>query len=154
MDFITRKPPDTSVASGAELQRYLAELTEDFNRALEQVKSILGERDGWSWRRYPDGIAECWRSERCFDVSCTQPLGSLYESGVYGGIAYPFEFSDKPLQLISITETDDAPYLIEQPHGRYSATARYTGRWRFLSPASCEGGYAVVSIYARGRVKR
>lgn len=154
MEFITRKPPVTSAAADAELHRYLMGLTDDVNRALERVCGVSGERDGWSWRRLPDGVAECWRCVRCTDISFAEARGALYESGGYGGIAYPFEFDRPPLLLISVSGTEGAPCFIEQMGGKYGATEKNTGRWRFASPLSCDGSSAVVSIYARGRVKR
>ena len=153
MEFITRKPPAAIASEDAELYRYLVGLTEEVNRALECASEVSGESNGWSWQRRPDGTAQCLLRVRCTDVCCTRQTGALYLSDGYGGIAYPFEFEKPPVLLISLSETDGGHCFIEQS-GKSVGTAKNTPKWHFASPVSFESGACVVSIYARGRVKR
>lgn len=153
MEFITGKVPDSDSQSGA-VCAYLRGLREEINHALESIAVRVGETRGWRWRRYPDGTAECWRQVVCENVDCTSPWGSLFESSEsYGGIEYPFEFSERPCQILSISASGGYAYMLEYPYGSYSNTEKSTGRWMFVRPSAASGDTAVVDIYVRGRVR-
>ena len=153
MEFITGKVPDSDSQIGA-VCAYLRGLRDQINHALESACSVSGQTRGWSWRRYPDGTAECTRQVVCEDVNCSVGWGALYESEQgYGGIEYPFEFVGRPVQTLSVSETDSHAYMLEYPSGNYSNTSSNTGRWWFVRPSVSVGGRAVVDICVKGRIR-
>ena len=155
MEFITGRIPSATDAQSGALCAYLRGLRAEINHALESVAVRSGECDGWRWRAYSDGTAECWRQVVCENVTCSVPWGTLFESvDGYGGIEYPFEFADRPHQMLSVSQTIDSAYMLEYPFGTYSNTKTDTGRWWFVRPSMSEGGRATVDVYVRGRVRR
>ena len=153
MEFITGKVPSDD-AQSEEVCAYLRGLREEINHALENIAVSSGKRDGWTWRRCADGTVECWRSVVCTDVSCSVGWGALFESEQgYGGIEYPFEFVGRPVQTLSVSETDSHAYMLEYPSGNYSNTSSNTGRWWFVRPSVSVGGRAVVDICVKGRIR-
>ena len=106
----------------------------------------------WSYRKWSDGMAECWCTCKCIDVHCNNAWGVLYETEGYGGIDYPFAFTERPLQLLSISKSE-AGLMIEYPLSSYAATSTNTGLWWFVRPNQADISDAYMDIYVRGKWK-
>lgn len=67
-----------------------------------EVRGIYssGETDGWTWRKYSDGIAECWRRVSQV-VDITNSKGYMYY-GACQDISFPFTFKDVPVCHTSV----------------------------------------------------
>ncbi len=170
MEFITSKVP--TVASGGDLGRiasYLRAHKQELNHALESLMSLLsarikgsggtlaqrqGEADGWLWRTFGDGTAECTRRFVCEGVKCTTAWGGMYISPDFGGFDFPFEFSETPSLQMSITGTGERGYLLGYPSGTGSATSKNTGKWWFARGSSSGAEDAVtLDVRAFGRLR-
>ena len=60
-----------------------------------------GETDGWTWRKYSDGIAECWRRvSQVVDIT-NGPKNYMYY-GVCQDVSFPFTFKAVPVCHTSV----------------------------------------------------
>ena len=60
-----------------------------------------GETDGWTWRKYSDGIAECWRRvSQVVDIT-SGPKNYMYY-GVCQDVSFPFTFKAVPVCHTSV----------------------------------------------------
>lgn len=60
-----------------------------------------GVTDGWTWRKYSDGIAECWRRvSQVVDIT-NGPKGYMYY-GACQDISFPFAFKEIPVCHASV----------------------------------------------------
>jgi hypothetical protein len=67
-----------------------------------------GETDGWYWRKFNDGVAECWlREEQTVDIS--NALSTMYV-GSCDAVAFPFTFDEVP--AVSVTVESETPLLL------------------------------------------
>lgn len=67
-----------------------------------EVKGLYdsGVTDGWTWRKYSDGIAECWRRVSQV-VDITNSKGYMYY-GACQDISFPFTFKEVPVCSTSV----------------------------------------------------
>lgn len=108
----------------------------------------------WTYRKWSDGMAECWGMCECTNVLCSNVWGSMYESDVYGCISYPFTFIERPMQQLSISTAWEMGLMLEYPQNALSANTQNTGGWWFVRPAvQSAAGTACVDIYVRGKWK-
>lgn len=73
---------------------------------LEDLSDSLGELDTiesqgttgvWTWRKWSNGVAECWCSKTISKVACTTAVGSWYRTAELKHNAYPFTFAAAPV---------------------------------------------------------
>lgn len=121
-----------------------------------------GENSDWSWRKWTNGIFECWRMKTvvCSSWTQEQDLTSFYKpSGAdayIGNITYPIVFIERPFEFVSIQGEQDnrctfvvaANYLLNST----SACGAYIP-YRLGNAASATNLKYIYSIYARGKWK-
>ena len=150
MEFITGRVPGAS-ATNEVVCSYLRGLREEINHALESIAVSSGERDGWTWRKNADGTVECWRRLVCPDVCCCYGGYLFFESDkAYGeDITYPFKFTERPYQQLSISSTDGVAYRMQ--FARFMDTN--IGKIWFVRQTQQTDRHCVeVDIYIRGGV--
>lgn len=175
MEYITSKVPAASEKSEAgKITSYLRAHKQELNHALESIFVSLssrikkierlldggaaamsfesGETDGWLWRRYSDGTAECTRRFVCEGVECTGSWGGMSISEDFGGAEFPFAFAEVPMLQYSISGTGSKGYLLGYPSGEGSATAENTGLWWFVRGSASKNDTVHVDVRAYGRV--
>lgn len=57
-----------------------------------------GTTNGWLWRKWAGGIAECWRV-LTLTGAFTNAWGSLYETYPFDAVNYPFAFAEPPYEF-------------------------------------------------------
>ena len=69
----------------------------------QPLKSFIvesGTRNGWTYRKWSNGIAECWYNKTISGFACNTALtttpGSWYRTGEITANAYPLTFSSTP----------------------------------------------------------
>lgn len=87
-----------------------------------------GEKDGWTYRKWDSGIAECWKILEHSTTVATQ-WGSLYVGNATARQNYPFAFIGKPVEVVSITSGSEMGFLYPERNGNGVnggyASARY-----------------------------
>lgn len=105
-----------------------------------------GTTDGWSWRKWSDGTAECW-GMFTFSVNITSAWGSLYESASSMSKAYPFAFSTIPTETVTLM--GNAGTMLEN-YGSNSMTK--SGTWYAIRPDSRSGITCYLNIHVIGKI--
>lgn len=103
-----------------------------------------GEQNGWKYRKWSNGFAECWYTTFGRASVNYQAWGNQYYADI-DGIDFPFEFVE--------VKSFFTPYGAQSwPIGNYGASETNTGKIRFASNA---GGshQAYCHIYAVGKWK-
>lgn len=87
-----------------------------------------GEKDGWTYRKWDSGVAECWKILEHSTTVATQ-WGSLYVGNATARQNYPFAFTSKPVEVVSITSGSEMGFLYPERNGNgvngAYASARY-----------------------------
>ena len=95
----------------------------NFEYVIEQ-----GEKDGWYYRKWNSGVGECWKILEHSTTVATQ-WGSLYVGNATERQNYPFPFTSKPVEVVSITSGNDMGFLYPERNGHGVnggyASARY-----------------------------
>lgn len=112
-----------------------------------------GITDGWTWRKWASGIAECWCNYTCTGVKATSSWGSMYESSGYSLCDYPFAFTNVPTQNVHVIGTGGSAFFAYQYSDR-GPTATNAGEIVFYRPTSASTAQDVIlSIQVIGRWK-
>lgn len=111
-----------------------------------------GTTDGWSWRKYANGTAECWRR-----VSQTVNIQTEWGSIFYGNcedVEFPFSFYSAPIVNATV-ESGYALWLMSWTGSASSGTslANKPASLRVASPTAVEGASIIVAYHAIGRWK-
>lgn len=75
-----------------------------------------GETDGWAWRKYSSGVAECWKNiSMPSSTSGTTSLGTGATGIYYNSVLfnYPFEFVTEPVISATAYETGSGAAFAE-----------------------------------------
>ena len=69
-----------------------------------------GEKDGWTYRKWSNGEAECWKMVE-HTTSVTNTWGSMYYGTDVERQNYPFPFSSKPFEQVTMLCGGNAAWL-------------------------------------------
>ena len=87
-----------------------------------------GTSNGWTYRKWYSGVAECWKILEHSTTVATQ-WGSLYVGNATERQNYPFAFTSKPVEVVSITSGSEMGFLYPERNGNgvngAYASARY-----------------------------
>lgn len=87
-----------------------------------------GEKDGWTYRKWDSGVAECWKICE-FSTTINTAFGSLYCGNAAPRYTYPFAFVEKPVENVTLQSgsTQAILYVESGGHGvnGTNASARY-----------------------------
>lgn len=128
-----------------------------------------GTSNGWTYRQWNSGIAECWKKgSDVFQMSTensTQYGGIILESGLFGGGSYPTftggygHFKETPNLFISVTSSrtytgsTSIPLLTAQIRDTVSSTDLPRWTYLFLTTETSLKVIVDISLYAIGRWK-
>ena len=113
-----------------------------------------GITDGWTWRKWASGIAECWCNYTVSGVTATSSWGSMYESNKHDLCDYPFAFTKVPTQNIHVIGTSEGSAFFMYQYGDTGPTATSAGKINFYRPTSAKTEQDVyLSIQVIGRWK-
>lgn len=109
-----------------------------------------GTSNGWTYRKWSNGIAECWYNKTISGLACNTAVGSWYRTGEITAKAYPLTFSSTP-NLQTTFETFSGTGGLTWSCGTSSSTPKTKPAniyiIRMTSSASISG---VVHYYAIG----
>lgn len=117
----------------------------------EELKDFVteyGEKDGWSYRKWKSGKAECYRREE-ITVSIQNKWGTLYVSEEKTGWSFPFEFAETPLVTMSLARGGYMGILAQT-----QATKTYSGGYEIARPDNAAADVKfIISCTAAGKWK-
>lgn len=112
-----------------------------------------GETDGWYWRKYSDGIAECWRRVKNEARDITTQFGSMYYADC-DEVTFPFSFYTAPVVTATV-ESGTALTLLswQGTDGNGTTTASKPASYRVIRPTTITGASFTIAYHAIGRWK-
>lgn len=114
-----------------------------------------GETNGFTWRKWASGVAECWKLHTDTGVTIQTAWGSVYESAtIYGGISYPSGlFASTPCCTITPNGSPDSKTILGLEIGAVGTAAK-TPQWNYTRGTANTSGQTInVAIYAIGKWK-
>lgn len=113
-----------------------------------------GETNGFTWRKWASGVAECWKLHTDTGVTIQTAWGSVFESSAYGAIAYPSGlFTATPCCTITPNGSPDGKTTLGLEIGNVG-TATKTPQWNYTRGTANASGQTInVAIYAIGKWK-
>ena len=113
-----------------------------------------GETNGFTWRKWASGVAECWKLHTDTGVTIQTAWGSVFESSAYGAIAYPSGlFTAAPCCTITPNGSPDGKTTLGLEIGNVGTAAK-TPQWNYTRGTANASGQTInVAIYAIGRWK-
>ena len=111
-----------------------------------------GETDGWYWRKYANGTAECWRR-----VSQTVDIETEWGSIFYGNceeVTFPFSFYSAPIVNATV-ESGYGMWLMAWTGTASSGTtlANKPASLRVARPTAVTAASIIIAYHAIGRWK-
>lgn len=108
---------------------------------------------GWSYRKWSDGWAECWRNLSVTSAVSTGTNASWYSSGELSttNLSYPFTFAARPTLTVQTMPTGTS-YCIVFPSNT-AGTAAKTGSFQLMSMTSLTSRAHLLTYIVKGRWK-
>lgn len=106
-----------------------------------------GETDGWYWRKYSDGIAECWLRKFNAGRDVNTEWGGIYYAEC-DEVSFPFSFYSAPVVTANV-ESEWALTLMSKD----GTTATKPASYRVMRPSSTTGASFTIAYHAIGRWK-
>lgn len=115
----------------------------DENNCLDYIVAQETTPDGWTYRKWNSGIAECWKTQSG-SIAITTAFGTLYY-GTISSVSYPFAFTDIPTVSVDLDASNSWC-------NKRQSSATETGIIYALSPVNITEDYK-LNIIAKGRWK-
>lgn len=111
-----------------------------------------GETNGWHYRLYNSGYAECWRRVQ-ITTNVSNAWGSLYTSGALSAtnLAYPFSFTEIPILTVSLAPFGSGGLVMATGNAYGSATN--TGAFEIARGTSGTNLQFLLNYHAKGKWK-
>lgn len=132
-------------------------ISEDIVYYLLSTKNVQdyviaqGASGNWRWRKWNSGVAECWQRYSYKTVATVAAGNIFYAPQNIGGFAYPFEFIEKPTELVSCDGNIGGWYAAA--NNLPTNTTTETGYYHFFSGLSRPADYIAMNIHEIGRWK-
>lgn len=120
------------------------------NRASKVYIVASGYTNLWWWRKWSNGMAECWTYRRQSKVPIHSAWGSLYDCGdsnTCGNIAFPFNFVGQPVEIVSVSGTGGACMF----SGIHRASETVSGTYYSVRGTQATVPEVMYSFYEFGR---
>ena len=113
-----------------------------------------GETNGFTWRKWASGVAECWKMHTDTGVTIQTAWGNVFESNAYGAIAYPSGlFTATPCCTITPNGSPDGKTTLGLEIGNVGTAAK-TPQWYYTRATANASEQTInVAIYAIGKWK-
>lgn len=114
----------------------------DYNRISAEVSKLMnrptytdGESDGWYYRKWSDGRAECWKI-LTHSTTISTEWGALYQGTATTRQTYPFPFIDKPVEHVTLTAGSYQAILFPEKGGNGVNGAYASACYNLCRPSS------------------
>lgn len=94
-----------------------------------------GTKNGWTYRKWDSGVAECWKT-LTHKTAITTAWGSLYHGTATSRQTYPFNFVDKPLEQVTLTAGSYQAILFPEKEGNGVNGASASACYNVCRPSS------------------
>ena len=110
-----------------------------------------GTELGFDYRKWNNGISECWCRKQYTNIAVTSQWGSVYSSSGFGNLSFPSGlFISTPTVLKTLDSCTNSCWLAASSGG---ATNLQTGAVELYRPSSYTIASVYITYYAAGRWK-
>lgn len=112
------------------------------------------EKDGWTYRKWNSGVAECWKI-LVHTTSMTQAWGALYcGNTITPRQSYPFTFKEKPVEIVNLLASASAGWLTPESGNRGMNGQYQTAQYNVVRPNSVSDSQTFnFAFYIKGKWK-
>ena len=112
-----------------------------------------GITDDWYWRKYANGIAECWRRVKNEARDIDTQFGSMYYANC-DEVTFPFGFYSAPVVNATVESVTALTLMSWQgTDGNGTTTASKPASYRVIRPTTITGASFTIAYHAIGRWK-
>lgn len=112
-----------------------------------------GEKDGWTYRKWNRGTAECWKT-LTHKTTINTAWGALYHGTATTRQSYPFSFVDKPMEQVSLTAGSYQAILFPEKEGNGVNGASASACYNVCRPSAMTTAIEFyISFYVTGKWK-
>lgn len=114
---------------------------------------VEGETDGWRWRKYSDGTAECWGRFKNAARDIGTQFGNMYYADC-DEVTFPFSFYSAP--VVNATVESGSALILMSWQGtdkNGTTTANKPASYRVARPTTTTGVSFTIAYHAIGRWK-
>lgn len=123
------------------------------NAEMKDFVEAQGITNGWIWRKWQSGVAECFKN-LSFSTGVKNQWGNVYTSGAVSitNQTLPFEFKEIPIVLATMSNNGWGGILM-QPGGAYRPTKTTTGTFEVARGTQAESAYYYLNYHVIGKWK-
>lgn len=112
-----------------------------------------GELNGWTYRKWNSGLAECWKIHE-FSTTINTAFGSLYCGNATQRQNYPFTFTEKPVETVTLQCGSTQAFLYAEASGYGVNGASASARYNVFRPGAMANSQTFyLSFYVTGKWK-
>ena len=112
-----------------------------------------GIKDGWSYRKWSSGVGECWKIVT-YTTSINTPFGALYCGNASARQNYPFTFTEKPVEQVTLQSGNTQAFLYVEAGGHGVNGAAASARYNVFKPSAVADNQTFyLSFYVKGNYK-
>jgi hypothetical protein len=94
-----------------------------------------GVIDGWTYRKWDSGLAECWKIVE-YSTTVATAWGGMYVGNAIARQNYPFAFTEKPVEVVTLTSGSKMGFIYPEQSG-YGVNGAYaSARYNVASLSS------------------
>lgn len=111
-----------------------------------------GTEDGWAYRKWSSGKAECWKRLQ-ITTGVSGSWGGLYTSGSLAAtnLTYPFEFAETPVLTVSLMPFGSGGLVMATGNGY--GNEKQTGPYEIARGTTLASGQFLLAYHAMGKWK-
>jgi hypothetical protein len=102
---------------------------------VEDIIIDHGESDGWTYRKWYSGKAECWKTLTHTTTVATS-WNSMYVGNATQRQNYPFSFIEKPVEIVTLTSGEKMGFIYPEQSGHGVNGAYASARYNVASLSS------------------
>ena len=112
-----------------------------------------GTKDGWTYRKWNSGVGECWKIVT-YTTSINTPFGALYCGNASARQNYPFTFTEKPVEQVTLQSGNTQAFLYVEAGGHGVNGAAASARYNVFKPSAVADNQTFyLSFYVKGNYK-
>lgn len=112
-----------------------------------------GESNGWKYRKWDSGLAECWKILE-FSTTINTQFGSLYCGNATQRQNYPFPFVEKPVETVTLQSGSTQAFLYAEASGYGVNGTNASARYNVFRPGAMATSQTFyLSFYVTGKWK-
>ena len=123
--------------------------------ALTDLDSISseGKSNGWYYRRWKNGTAECWKTLAISTAIATE-WGALYSGTATTQSTYPITFAEKPVEIATLTAGSYQAILYPEKNGNGVNTTTKSASYNLCRPSAITTASTYyINLYVIGKWK-